>query len=98
MHVFINGEKAGMILHFMENKTHRKHFSIPGFSNGNYLLLAGVPVYGSLENPKVTFTGNVKLRIGSNKISLLSIAVGLPVSSNFVRYIYWSICISGSYS
>lgn len=36
--------------------------------------------YGSLENPKLTFTGKVKLWAGNNKISILSIAVGLPVS------------------
>ncbi|KAL5976639.1 hypothetical protein ACLOJK_020972 [Asimina triloba] len=34
--------------------------------------------YGSLENPKLTFSGNAKLRAGRNKISLLSISVGLP--------------------
>ncbi|KAH9604425.1 hypothetical protein KSS87_023292, partial [Heliosperma pusillum] len=35
-------------------------------------------VYGSLESPKVSFKEGVKLRPGVNKISLLSIAVGLP--------------------
>ncbi|XP_074294925.1 beta-galactosidase-like [Silene latifolia] len=35
-------------------------------------------VYGSLESPKVSFKEGVKLRAGVNKISLLSIAVGLP--------------------
>ncbi|CAL9104787.1 unnamed protein product [Musa textilis] len=39
-------------------------------------------VYGSLENPKITFTGNVKLWAGSNKISILSVAVGLPNVGN----------------
>ncbi|RHN64643.1 putative beta-galactosidase [Medicago truncatula] len=34
-------------------------------------------VYGSLEFPKLTFSKNVKLRVGNNKISLLSVAVGL---------------------
>ena len=38
-------------------------------------------VYGGLEFPKLTFSDGVKLRVGNNKISLLSIAVGLPVSS-----------------
>lgn len=37
--------------------------------------------YGSLENPKLTFTGPVKLWAGINKISLLSSSVGLAVSS-----------------
>ncbi|KAH0744710.1 hypothetical protein KY290_032703, partial [Solanum tuberosum] len=35
-------------------------------------------VYGGLENPKLTYSGNVKLRAGINKISMLSVAVGLP--------------------
>jgi hypothetical protein len=39
--------------------------------------------YGSLENPKLTFNGNVKLWVGNNKISLLSVAVGLSVSCLF---------------
>ncbi|RWR77613.1 beta-galactosidase isoform X2 [Cinnamomum micranthum f. kanehirae] len=44
------------------------------FTNGE---LEGT-AYGSLENPKLTFSGNVKLRAGNNKISILSIAVGMP--------------------
>ncbi|CAH9076874.1 unnamed protein product [Cuscuta europaea] len=34
--------------------------------------------YGNLENPKIAFSKAVYLRAGVNKISLLSIAVGLP--------------------
>ncbi|RDX81515.1 Beta-galactosidase 1 [Mucuna pruriens] len=44
------------------------------FVNGQ---LSGT-VYGSLEFPKLTFSEGVKLRAGVNKISLLSVAVGLP--------------------
>ncbi|XP_017983039.1 PREDICTED: beta-galactosidase [Theobroma cacao] len=44
------------------------------FINGQ---LSGT-AYGELDNPKLTFSKNVKLRAGINKISLLSIAVGLP--------------------
>ncbi|XP_059641301.1 beta-galactosidase-like [Cornus florida] len=44
------------------------------FINGQ---LSGT-VYGSLEYPKLTFNQGVNLRAGVNKISLLSIAVGLP--------------------
>ncbi|XP_058729345.1 beta-galactosidase-like [Vicia villosa] len=44
------------------------------FINGQ---LSGT-VYGSLEFPKLTFSKNVKLNVGNNKISLLSITVGLP--------------------
>ncbi|XP_052183251.1 beta-galactosidase-like isoform X2 [Diospyros lotus] len=44
------------------------------FINGQ---LSGT-AYGALENPKLTYSGNVKLRSGINKISLLSITnVGL---------------------
>ncbi|PHU29435.1 Beta-galactosidase 4 [Capsicum chinense] len=46
------------------------------FVNGK---LAGT-IYGPLDNPKLTYSGNVKLRAGINKISLLSIFVGLSVS------------------
>ncbi|TKY72795.1 Beta-galactosidase protein [Spatholobus suberectus] len=44
------------------------------FINGQ---LSGT-VYGGLGNPKLTFSDNVKLRVGNNKLSLLSVAVGLP--------------------
>ncbi|KAG4972499.1 hypothetical protein AAZX31_13G332100 [Glycine max] len=44
------------------------------FINGQ---LSGT-AYGSLEFPKLTFNEGVKLRTGVNKISLLSVAVGLP--------------------
>lgn len=36
--------------------------------------------YGNEESRKVRFTGNANLRAGMNKISLLSVAVGLQVS------------------
>ncbi|BAT80094.1 Beta-galactosidase protein [Vigna angularis] len=44
------------------------------FINGQ---LSGT-VYGGLGNPKLTFSDNVNLRVGNNKLSLLSVAVGLP--------------------
>ncbi|CAH9066851.1 unnamed protein product [Cuscuta epithymum] len=44
------------------------------FVNGQLIGTA----YGSLENPKITFGQAVKLVAGVNKISLLSISVGLP--------------------
>ncbi|KAA8534846.1 hypothetical protein F0562_029938 [Nyssa sinensis] len=44
------------------------------FINGQ---LSGT-VYGDLEDPKLTFSSSVKLGAGINKISLLSVAVGLP--------------------
>ncbi|PSS18059.1 Beta-galactosidase [Actinidia chinensis var. chinensis] len=44
------------------------------FINGQ---LSGT-AYGSLEDPRLTFSSDVNLRPGINKIALLSIAVGLP--------------------
>lgn len=48
--------------------------ALHAFVNGQ---LAG-SAYGTRENRRITYTGNVKLRAGSNKIALLSVAVGLP--------------------
>ncbi|XP_041000720.1 beta-galactosidase 1-like [Juglans microcarpa x Juglans regia] len=53
------------------------------FINGQ---LSGT-AYGSLGFPKVTYSEGVKLRTGINKISLLSVAVGLPnVGPHFERW------------
>lgn len=62
------------------------------FINGQ---LSGT-VYGGLENPKLTFTGNVKLRAGVNKISLLSSAVGLPNVGT--HYEQWNTGVLGPVS
>ncbi|KAK1367790.1 hypothetical protein POM88_033882 [Heracleum sosnowskyi] len=39
-------------------------------------------VYGNIDNPKVTFSRSVYLRAGVNKISIISITVGLPVCTS----------------
>jgi len=36
--------------------------------------------YGGYDSPKLTYSGYVKMWQGSNKISILNAAVGLPVS------------------
>ncbi|KAI4386958.1 hypothetical protein MLD38_004831 [Melastoma candidum] len=59
------------------------------FINGQ---LAGT-AYGSLEFPKLTFSQGVSLRVGVNKISLLSIAVGLPNVG--VHYETWNAGVLG---
>lgn len=43
-------------------------------------------MYGGLDNPKLTYSGKVNLRAGVNKISLLSVSVGLPVSGTSFSY------------
>ncbi|KAK4432904.1 Beta-galactosidase [Sesamum alatum] len=50
-------------------------------------------VYGSLEKPQVTFTGNVNLKEGVNKISLLSVSVGL--ANVGVHYEKWNVGVLG---
>ncbi|RZC52882.1 hypothetical protein C5167_021309 [Papaver somniferum] len=55
------------------------------FINGQ---LSGT-AYANLNNPKLTFSNNVKLRVGINKIALLSVAVGLPVSFSCVSPLSW---------
>lgn len=53
------------------------------FINGR---LSGT-AYGTLETPKLTFSQYVKLNVGINKISFLSVAVGLPnVGLHFERW------------
>ncbi|CAL0332422.1 unnamed protein product [Lupinus luteus] len=49
---------------------HALHVFVNGHLSGS--------IYGSLEFPKLTFSEGVNLRAGVNKISLLSVAVGLP--------------------
>ncbi|RYQ98337.1 hypothetical protein Ahy_B08g094391 isoform B [Arachis hypogaea] len=55
---------------------HALHVFVNGQLSGEQHI-AGT-AYGSLEFPKLTFSQAVKLRAGVNKISLLSVAVGLP--------------------
>ncbi|KAL8464064.1 hypothetical protein ACS0TY_033836 [Phlomoides rotata] len=64
---------------------HALHVFINGVLSGS--------VYGSLDNPKLTYSGNVKLGVGVNKISLLSVAVGL--ANVGVHYEKWNTGILG---
>ncbi|XP_031252419.1 beta-galactosidase-like [Pistacia vera] len=53
------------------------------FINGQ---LSGT-VYGGIDNPKLSFSQNVKMRVGDNQISLLSISVGLQnVGTHFEQW------------
>ncbi|KAI8531976.1 hypothetical protein RHMOL_Rhmol11G0177300 [Rhododendron molle] len=49
--------------------------------------------YGALENPNLTFSNNVKLKAGINKISLLSIVVG--ILNVDVHYATWNTAVLG---
>ncbi|KAM7275179.1 hypothetical protein ACFE04_017045 [Oxalis oulophora] len=59
------------------------------FVNGQFAGTA----YGTLSNPKLTFSANVKLNAGVNKISLLSVAMGLPNVG--VHYETWNAGVLG---
>nr|CAB3446125.1 unnamed protein product [Digitaria exilis] len=50
-------------------------------------------VYGGYEKPKLTFIGHVKMWQGSNKISILSSAVGLPNTGN--HFESWNVGVLG---
>ncbi|KAL0333780.1 UNVERIFIED_CONTAM: Beta-galactosidase [Sesamum angustifolium] len=62
--------KSGQWLLTAMSAGHALHVFVNGKLSGT--------VYGGLDNPKLTYTGYVNLRAGVNKISLLSVAVGLP--------------------
>uniref|UniRef100_A0A1J3G2W1 Beta-galactosidase n=1 Tax=Noccaea caerulescens TaxID=107243 RepID=A0A1J3G2W1_NOCCA len=59
------------------------------FVNGK---LAGT-AYGSLSSPKFTFSQKINLRVGTNKLALLSTAVGLPNAG--VHYETWNTGVLG---
>ncbi|XP_023638216.1 beta-galactosidase 2 [Capsella rubella] len=49
--------------------------------------------YGALSNSKLTFSQKIKLRVGINKLALLSTAVGLPNAG--VHYETWNTGVLG---
>ncbi|AQL04122.1 Beta-galactosidase 9 [Zea mays] len=50
-------------------------------------------VYGGYDSPKLTYSGYVKMWQGSNKISILSAAVGLP--NQGTHYETWNVGVLG---
>ncbi|KAL3511690.1 hypothetical protein ACH5RR_024407 [Cinchona calisaya] len=66
--LFLNGGKWPVLS--VLSAGHALHVFVNGQLSGT--------TYGSLENPKITFSEGVNLRAGVNEISLLSITVGLP--------------------
>uniref|UniRef100_A0A0D3GI21 Beta-galactosidase n=1 Tax=Oryza barthii TaxID=65489 RepID=A0A0D3GI21_9ORYZ len=63
--------------------------SVQVFVNGQYFGNA----YGGYDGPKLTYSGYVKMWQGSNKISILSSAVGLPNVGT--HYETWNIGVLG---
>ncbi|XP_078432092.1 beta-galactosidase-like [Wolffia australiana] len=64
---------------------HSMHVFVNGQPAGN--------AYGSIDSPKLTFSGPVKLWAGSNKISILSVAVGLPNGGE--HFETWNVGVLG---
>ncbi|KAL5563083.1 hypothetical protein UlMin_032830 [Ulmus minor] len=59
----------------------RPTLSVQSAGDAMHVFVNGQPsgsAYGTREKRRFTFTGNVNLHAGINKISLLSVAVGLP--------------------
>ncbi|XP_072989067.1 beta-galactosidase 5-like [Typha latifolia] len=69
----------------VQSAGHALHVFINGQLSGS--------AYGNRENRRITYTGNVNLRAGSNRIALLSVAVGLPNVG--VHYELWNTGVLG---
>ncbi|OVA08712.1 D-galactoside/L-rhamnose binding SUEL lectin domain [Macleaya cordata] len=65
---FLHGGELPTLI--VQTTGHALHVYINGQMSGS--------AYGTRENRKFAFTGKVNLRAGTNRIALLSIAVGLP--------------------
>ncbi|XP_073295931.1 beta-galactosidase 3-like isoform X1 [Primulina huaijiensis] len=80
---FLLGDK--MVVLTVNSRGHAMHAFVNGQFSGS--------VYGSMENTRVTFTGPVNLQAGTNKISLLSVAMGLP--NNGIHFENWNVGVLG---
>ncbi|KAJ3702733.1 hypothetical protein LUZ61_006438 [Rhynchospora tenuis] len=69
----------------VQSAGHALHVFINGQLSGS--------AYGSREDRRITYHGNINLRAGSNKIALLSVAMGLPNVG--VHYETWSTGVVG---
>ncbi|MQL78912.1 hypothetical protein Taro_011332 [Colocasia esculenta] len=65
---YLNGGELPVII--VQSAGHALHVFVNGELSGS--------AYGNRENRRFTYNGNVKLRAGSNRIALLSVACGLP--------------------
>ena len=89
LHVFVNGQLQGKILTCTDSTLPCIPF-LPSFKGQIHHYLGSV--YGSLEKPQLSFSQKVPIRVGINKISLLSVAVGLAVSFTFLKFYHTKLC------
>ncbi|CAL9755128.1 unnamed protein product [Musa acuminata subsp. burmannicoides] len=80
---FLRGRKRPVLM--VESAGHALHIFVNGQLSGS--------AYGSREDRRIKFSGNVNLRAGTNRIALLSVAVGLPNAG--VHYELWSTGVLG---
>ncbi|KAL6499879.1 hypothetical protein OROGR_027789 [Orobanche gracilis] len=73
---FLQDEKLPTLI--VHSSGHGLHVFVNGQPSGS--------AFGTRENKKFVFKGEVKLHAGWNMISLLSVAVGLPVNSTSFVY------------
>nr|XP_010932916.1 beta-galactosidase 5 isoform X2 [Elaeis guineensis] len=69
----------------VQSAGHALHVFVNGQLSGS--------AYGNRKNRRITYTGNVNLHAGSNRIALLSVAVGLPNAG--VHYELWNTGVLG---
>ncbi|URD97752.1 beta-galactosidase [Musa troglodytarum] len=80
---FLRGRKHPVLM--VQSAGHALHIFVNGQLSGS--------AYGSREDRRIKFSGNVNLRAGTNRIALLSVAVGLPNAG--VHYELWSTGVLG---
>lgn len=81
MQVFVNGKSYGTSTFLEPHYTAvADRIKIQNVITLDDCVCVAGSVYGGYNNPKLTYDGHVKMWQGSNKISILSSAVGLPVS------------------
>ncbi|XP_010917686.1 beta-galactosidase 5 [Elaeis guineensis] len=69
----------------VQSAGHALHVFVNGQLSGS--------AYGTREDRRITYTGNINLRAGSNRIALLSVAVGLPNVG--MHYELWNTGVLG---
>ncbi|XP_009418404.2 beta-galactosidase 5-like [Musa acuminata AAA Group] len=80
---FLHGGQLPVLT--VQSAGHALHIFLNGQLSGS--------AYGSREDRRIKFSGNVNIRAGTNKIAILSVAVGLPNAG--VHYEFWSTGVLG---
>lgn len=80
VHIFINGQLSGMSLSTVWPINF--HERVSDMQNLIYWIPGSA--FGTRQNRRFTYKGKINLHSGTNRIALLSVAVGLPVSILFL--------------